>query len=555
ISYPYASAEEASRFTPRGNFVGHTGVVWVVLHLLDGQRIVTCSGDGSLRVWDLESEKQIGDDLRDGEGAVWTMALSPDGTKMVSGSLDGVVRLWDIDTGKVIARWTGHTMEVTSVCWSGDGRRVASGSNDGTVKQWDVLSGATILKPIETEHTHVKAVVYSPDMAMFAIARRDKFSMIEIWDANTCELVATLKGQKNFVLCLAWTADGKSLISGSDDGSIWTWGTTSWKVIAVLGAHTTGVSAIAISPNCRILASASSDRTARLWNLKNGQPIGLPLEHANIVSCVSFSADGKLLATGSYDHNAYTWDVSAHIREAGLNDFLLDPNDGDNLLGNADVLAPLAQLQDDIQAPPEIIDDSPDRVDSSSTHQPSYATPVPILNHLPTSSTHEPTTLAPLRRFLSFFRPSQPDPNVAPHLSPRPWLGFLSRQAPSARTVGQRKSVCSLLLSFFLLYSLYSSILKRLYVARAPNTKPTSNRQLKQQPSQGGALSLPLLHPQAAVATATSPLAPRPAITTPVGVTDTLDASTEEAGCCTRFWSSFCCVSTTKSAVHKPTPL
>jgi WD40 repeat protein len=312
---------------PRRKFVGHSGVVWVVVHLLDRQRIITCSGDGSLRVWDLENEKQIGDDLRDGEGAVWTMALSPDGTKVVSGSLDGTVRLWDIDTGKVIAKWTGHTMEVSSVCWSRDGRRVASGSNDGTVKQWDVVSGATISKSIETEQTNVNAVVYSPDTTMFATAsRRDNLSTgIEIWDANTGELVAALKGQTSFAHCLAWTADGKTLISGSDDGSIWTWGTTSWGMIAVLDAHATGVSAIAISPNGRILASASSDRTARLWNLENGQPIGSPLEHANIVSCVSFSADGKLLATGCYDHNAYTWEVSAHIGEAGLNDFSLDP--------------------------------------------------------------------------------------------------------------------------------------------------------------------------------------------------------------------------------------
>lgn len=68
--YPYASAEEVSQIMPRGNFVAHSGVVWAVVHLLDGHRIITCSGDGSLRVWNLESEKQIGDELRDGKGAV-----------------------------------------------------------------------------------------------------------------------------------------------------------------------------------------------------------------------------------------------------------------------------------------------------------------------------------------------------------------------------------------------------------------------------------------------------------------------------------------------------
>jgi len=139
-----------------------------VIHLPGGQRIITCSEDGSLRVWNLKSGKQIGEDWRDGEGGVCCIALSPDGKKVVSGSEDGAVRLWDIDACKVIGKWMGHTQRVLSVCWSRDSRSVLSGSPDGTARQWDVESGETILEPIETGHTYVWAVVYSPDMSMIA---------------------------------------------------------------------------------------------------------------------------------------------------------------------------------------------------------------------------------------------------------------------------------------------------------------------------------------------------------------------------------------------------
>jgi WD40 repeat protein len=318
--------KETSAITHHQKFEGHTDWVWGAIHLPGGQRIITCSDDGSLRVWNTMNGKQIGEDWRDGDSAVKTIALSPDGKKVVSGSYDGAVRLWDIDTCKVVKKWTGHTRGVYSVCWSRDGRRVLSGSDDGTARQWEVESGETMPEPIETGHNYVYAVVYSPDTNLIATGGSDGWDVdehpIKIWDAKTSKLVVTLKGHTNTVLCLAWTKDGKTLISGSNDSSIRTWNTTTWKQTAVLLEHTRGVRRIAISPNGRILASASYDRTARLWNLDNGQLISLPIQHADEMFCVSFSAGGKRLATGCKDKNAYTWDVAAILREAGLDDLL-----------------------------------------------------------------------------------------------------------------------------------------------------------------------------------------------------------------------------------------
>jgi WD40 repeat protein len=341
MASPTTKPKETSTITPHQKFQGHTRTIWGAIHLPDGQRIITCSGDGSLRVWNVKSGKQIGEDWRveqdwsdrdwEKEG-VHSIALSPDERKVGSGSGDGVVRLWDIDTGKVIAKWTGHTRRVRSVCWSQDDRRLLSGSFDGTARQWDVESGETILKPIETGHTNVFAVIYSPaDTTLIATGGFDDSrngepmeSPVKIWDTKTGKLVAALKGHTWTVNCLAWTKDGKTLISGSADCSIRIWNTTKWEQIAVLVEHIPNflVRAIAISPNDCILASASDDGTVRLWNIDNGQPISSRLEHKRGMTCVSFSADRKLLATGGYNAIAYTWDVAAIIKKAGLNDSL-----------------------------------------------------------------------------------------------------------------------------------------------------------------------------------------------------------------------------------------
>jgi len=235
------------------------------------------------------------------------------------------VRFWDIDTGKVIIGWMAHTDIISSLCWSRDGGRVVTGSYDGTVRVWNAESREIILQiEIRISSERQLMAIYSADETMIATCAQ----FLEIWDAKTGKLIKNIEGHKWEVTCLAWTADGSTLISGSFDHSIRMWNTTTWQQIHVLTGHTELVAAIAISPNGRILASASLDRTARLWNLDNGQSIGLPIQHADALSCVSFSADGKLLssACGWDDASAYAWDISAIVTEAGLDELLLDLN-------------------------------------------------------------------------------------------------------------------------------------------------------------------------------------------------------------------------------------
>jgi len=338
---------------PCQKFEGHTHWVRGVIHLPGGQRIriMTCSFDGSLRVWNLKTGEQIGDAWRDEENGVLAMAVSLDGKKIVCGCVDGV-ELWDIDTGKIIAKWTGHTSYVTSVCWNRDCGRVVSASGDGTARVWDVESGNTVLV-IETGLSEMWAVIYSPDMTIIVTSgeSEDLKEFMKIWDAKTGKLITNLKGHTETVFCLAWTTVYRRKhaylwVIMSFDDSIMTWNTITWQQIHVLTGHTEPVRGIAISPNGPILASASWDKTARLWNLENGLSIGLPLQHPDFVQCVSFSTDGKLLATGcchmkvdsedsdadsedsnadsedinadSKDSNAYSWDISGILEEAGL---------------------------------------------------------------------------------------------------------------------------------------------------------------------------------------------------------------------------------------------
>jgi WD40 repeat protein len=248
------------------------------------------------------------------------MALSPNGKIIATGSSDYKLTLWDIETRKVIAEWIGHLKVVCALCWSADGERVASGSWDGTARVWNVDSGKNILT-IKTEHHWMLwAVTYSPDSSKLATSGYED-NVVKIWDAKTGELLNTLE-HKNWVCSLAWTSDGKKLISGSF-GAIRIFNTATWQQIGNLEGHTHNVLAISSSLNNRLLASASGDKTARLWDLDTNLPVGPPLQHESDLGSVTLSPDGKVLVTGCKNTNAYAWDVHDILEEAGLDGITL----------------------------------------------------------------------------------------------------------------------------------------------------------------------------------------------------------------------------------------
>lgn len=78
-------------------------------------------------------------EVLDRTGAVFSVAFSPDGKILASGRLDGTVRLSDVATRRQLGSpLTGPTGTVNSVAFSPDGKTLAAGSSDGTVRLWDV---------------------------------------------------------------------------------------------------------------------------------------------------------------------------------------------------------------------------------------------------------------------------------------------------------------------------------------------------------------------------------------------------------------------------------
>ncbi|OAX39898.1 WD40 repeat-like protein, partial [Rhizopogon vinicolor AM-OR11-026] len=175
--------------TPCQKLRGETNNVFGVVHLPDVRRIITCSHDDSLLLWDLESGERMGDawqddgdDGDDGLG-VGRITLSPNGKTVASGSNNGTVRLWDVETKKVVARWTGDDgSDVISLCWSTDGEHVLTGYSEGMIRVWNIRSGNTILGPIKTGHKQLSVATYFDDKTNIATGGEAE-NAIKIWDS------------------------------------------------------------------------------------------------------------------------------------------------------------------------------------------------------------------------------------------------------------------------------------------------------------------------------------------------------------------------------------
>jgi hypothetical protein len=125
-------------------FKGHTGGVLSAAFSSDGSKVVSASGDNTVKLWDVKTESLI-TTLEGHTRIVLSAAFSSDGSKVVSASEDKTVKLWDVKTGRLITTLEGHADIVWSVAFSPDGSKVVSASNDKTIKLWDVATGKFIV--------------------------------------------------------------------------------------------------------------------------------------------------------------------------------------------------------------------------------------------------------------------------------------------------------------------------------------------------------------------------------------------------------------------------
>ncbi len=100
---------------------------------------------------------------------------------------------------------------------------------------------------------------------------------------------------------MAFTPDGKTLVTAGADGLAKIWDVANGSVRADLAGHQHDVLCLAISPDGKTVATGGEDMTIRLWAMSDGASLGVLSGHSGGVAALAFAPDGKMLASGSLD--------------------------------------------------------------------------------------------------------------------------------------------------------------------------------------------------------------------------------------------------------------
>ncbi|CAE7173009.1 unnamed protein product [Rhizoctonia solani] len=159
-------------------------------------------------------------------------------------------------------------------------------------------------------HTaRVQSVAFSPDGKSVVSGSLD--NTVRMWNAHRSSPIGEpLRGHSRNVYSVSYSPLGNLIASASEDKTIRLWDTNTGQQSGDALNGDDGFCSVAFSPDAKLIASGSAGRTVQLWNVQTREAVSAPFKgHTHCVRLVSFSPDGARVVSGSWDKTIRIWDV------------------------------------------------------------------------------------------------------------------------------------------------------------------------------------------------------------------------------------------------------
>jgi len=197
-------------------------------------------------------------------------------THLVSGGNDKKVKVWDLEKHAPITNFK-HQREVFAVGWQTSDQpergRIAAGDRAGIAWLYDIRSPPNPESNIKLEQPGiVTAVEWSPDGRFIAVANDSQGPCVRLYDprlltSGSRQAWVSAFGSHQRCSSIAWDPQGRIIMTGGMEGLVKLWDTYGSRCLAELPGHTNRVRSVAWSSNGSSIASVSDDTTVRIWNI------------------------------------------------------------------------------------------------------------------------------------------------------------------------------------------------------------------------------------------------------------------------------------------------
>ncbi len=277
---------------------------------VDQKRLATADLEGWITVWDVAAGKEERR-MRAGTHSPYALAFAPDGRKLASVSPFEPSRIWDVDNGQELLQLEGNADKATCVAFAPDGKTLVTGNATGGVCLVDVTTGKAIREWHKDHTRRIQALCFGPDGKTLASTANGE-KTIRLRDVAGDEGGRALSVDAD-IHCLTFSPNGLMLAGGGWHGTrcpIHLWDLKSGKILPPLNGHFFGVESVAFSGDGKRLVSIGVDNAVRLWDLATGKELSPNAEHFSWVTSIVFLHGGRTVATGGMDGTIRLWDAS-----------------------------------------------------------------------------------------------------------------------------------------------------------------------------------------------------------------------------------------------------